>query len=117
MPRKLTEERQRAKDEQQIFIDCTIDFDYLSDEWKQKGLFGRIQIRGPFPPELNEDLMRVWLLLLNRTPLDDPSHYLTPDVDVYSLSLLNRTPLDDPSHKKKKKKTKKKARKKPKKVR
>ena len=91
MPRKLTEERQRAKDEKQIFIDFTIDFRYVNEEWEKRGLHGCVRLRGSFPPELNEDLMRAWLLLLNRTPLDDPSH--------------------------KKKKTKKKARKKPKKVR
>ncbi len=71
---RLTEERQRAKDERKIFSDFTLDFSYLGAEWKEKGLFGRLQCRGPFPPEQNKDLMRAWLLLAHRIPLDDPSH-------------------------------------------
>lgn len=71
---RLTEERQRAKDDRKVFVDLTLDFSYLDKEWKEKGLFGRIQTRGPFNPEQNDDLMRAYFLIAYGTPLDDPSH-------------------------------------------
>ena len=71
---ELTEERQRAKDDKKVFTDLTIDFSYLSDEWKKKGLFGRIQSRGPTDPKLSDDLMRAFKLIAYGIPLDHPSH-------------------------------------------